>query len=180
MIGGMVVQVKASDNLQEEWDDAVKAHTLTGSFTLASGAISDTYIDIIGLSMCSSREHVRGSTCQFVMDDYIDALESSIPKAIKKNTYYLMFTGRWGAMMTASDTFYSDKAVMVLWTPPGHGVEWRYSKTTRSKAKNIILVDDVRTTGATLAAMAVAAESEGYKVVGEFALVDRSVNEDNV
>lgn len=133
----------------------IEHHTLHGDFVLSNGDRSDTYIDLRSAVLCWR----CAPTLVFWYDSEIGE-SGHVPVA----------TGAFGALLLGSLAAAGRGGI--LWNPKGHGVEW--SGIHRDGQKQVVLVDDVVTTGRTLSALRSACAMQGWDVVSEVVAVRRS------
>ncbi len=128
-------------------------HTLRGDFTLSSGERSKTYIDLRSAWLCRECE-----------DEMYGFYATGLNRATGdrgREDVCVVGTGYFGAMLLARLRWRYNR---LLWTPKGHGVEW--SGQCSPDVGEAVIVDDVVTTGATLAALREACEQRGLEVIG--------------
>lgn len=127
-----------------------KEYALTGQFSLSSGSQSAVYVDCRAAML----EHPR--TFRKFLEGQLERLGWPIPVA----------TGTGGALMLATVG-----AGGYLYNPKGHGVPWSPDPLP---GEEVVLLDDVRTTGATLSLLRDACREAGLIVTGEIVLYDRA------
>lgn len=125
-----------------------EGYAVRGEFKLSSGRVSDRYIDCRAAML----EHPR--VFRKFLESALDAYGWALPVA----------TGTGGALMLATIGYGH------LWNPKGHGQEW---SPVPSEGADVVLFDDVKTTGATLERLRAACVEAGLNVVGEIVLYDR-------
>lgn len=123
-------------------------HRLRGDFKLSGGGQADAYIDLRSALLCwRCAPELTGW--------YIDQ--------IPDGGYVPVATGTFGALLLGHLAAAGWGGV--LWNPKGHGVEWSGGDAPRSR--DVVLLDDVVTTGGTLRALRAACEARGWRVVRE-------------
>lgn len=120
-----------------------------GKFKLSGGSLSDKYVD------CRAAMLERPRMFRKFLTQELQRLGWPEPVA----------TGNGGAIMLAT------VGLGCLWNPKGHGKEWSPSPTPGTE---VVLFDDVKTTGGTLKRLREAAEAGGLVVVGEVVLYDKT------
>ena len=143
-------------------DWVIGHHTLPGNFRLSNGRRSKTYIDLRSAMLCIP--------CQYAIYDWIEEALSRLPRRYARSAVNVIGIGMFGALVTPVLQGFGG-AHALIWNPKEHGTVW---SGQRSRSRFAVLVNDVKTTGATLAAARKAAEREGFEVVREFVAVDRS------
>ncbi len=144
--------------------EILEHHTLEGEFTLSSGKKSTTYIDLRSALLCREcrLDLINWYDSQIMKFGNVDDIEYVVS---------VVGTGVFGAMLSGEITnnYYS-----IIWNPKNHGVEWSGDKEEIEETKQVVLVDDVKTSGNTLKRLKEACEGRGWKVIGEIVYVENS------
>jgi orotate phosphoribosyltransferase len=143
---------------------------LKGDFTLASGAKSNTYLDL-------RRASCSWEAVGLIGDVLFDRLPRPLPGTVAgmaSGAIPLITSTVLAACHFASENFYHCR-IEGLWVreaPKGHGslavVEGMYKP-----GDTVVLLEDVATSGASLIKAASALRDKGLKVLSAIALVDR-------
>ena len=140
----------------DDLNSVVEHHTVAGQVTLSGGAGSDIYLDLRAALLCP---RCRGTLLGWY--------ESMLPNLT------VVGTGAFGALLLSALCDYERPCL--LWNPKKHGLAW--SGNRPRPGEEVILVDDVVSTGETLSRLREACEREGWVVRGEIVAVRRANSE---
>lgn len=141
--------------------DVAAHHRVTGPVTLASGIVSDSYIDIRAAMLCGQCASMVTAHFQGFLIEHARRFGSG---------FRVVGTGTFGAMLLAR--LYG--VPRSLWLDKDHGVPWVHSHTDEPMPTRAVIVDDVRTTGGTLARLEAACEAIGLTVEAREIFYERS------
>lgn len=143
----------------------IERHRVDGSVQLSGGDTADTYFDLRAALLCED-------CSEAVVSWYREALAKVGMVAGPAPT--LVGTGTFGAMLLARLT-QRYRYRCLLWNPKGHGIEW--SGDMPGEGQHVVIVDDVITTGGTLARLRAAVEQQGWIIDATIVAVDRREDE---
>lgn len=150
--------------IEDRLGDVIRHHTKVGEHWLSSGVRADYYIDLRDALLCAS--------CH---DYLVDWYQTKIMAALgdhRHEQYAIVATGHFGALLLGALAQRGGRGA--LYNEKGHGRMWAGVEAERI---NAVLVDDVVTSGATLARLRVATEARGWSVIGEVVARQRAALE---
>lgn len=147
--------------------EIIAHHTLTGAFRLSGGGVAHEYIDLRSALLCTECCVHLGTW--YAVEIALTRMDAGVALA----DTLVVATGAFGALLLGHLAGLYGR-YGALWTPKGHGVEWSGSPDVLSKLDlplNVVLVDDVVTTGGTLARLRDVCVGRGWNVIGEVVAV---------